>query len=154
MMRALILTALLLPLPLFASEQGMYVGWTACSKCHESLAESWQVTRHAKAFKSLAKDGKQDVRGCITCHVTGYEKEGGFIDDQLTPEMTNVQCEACHGPGKKHADDQNKSSIIAQPGIDDCRKCHTPGQDAKFDYSKKKIYVHPRKTGQKTGGPQ
>jgi hypothetical protein len=74
-----------------------------------------------------------------------FEQDGGYVDADLTPELVNVQCEACHGPGKAHVESEGSSgSITARPDEATCRTCHTPGQDAHFDYPAKKALVHGR----------
>jgi len=88
--------------------------------------------------------GSQDtLPGCVKCHVTGFEKDGGYVDQELTPALAGVQCEACHGPAANHAaNPMNKKNLIARPGETICRECHTKGQDPKFDYANKKGLVH------------
>lgn len=84
----------------------------------------------------------------MKCHVTGYEQDGGFLDNELTPEMAGVQCEECHGPGSNHvnnpAGEPAKSKV---PGVEIGRKCHTAGQDAGFSYKEKSARVHGTEQG-------
>ena len=128
---------------LFAQvDPGGYVGWKACGECHRSITTDWQKTKHADAFKDLEKSGQEELPACVGCHVTGLGQPGGFVDKVLTPDLGGVQCEVCHGPGKKHATSHDKGAIIASPGMDTCRECHTPTQDAGFDYAKKIRGVH------------
>jgi hypothetical protein len=128
-----------------AESYGVYLGWESCRDCHGTIVTEWEGTRHARAFASLKKTNQEGLPGCLKCHVSGYEEQGGFIDPELTPELGNVQCEECHGPGKVHAADPGKKgSMVAAPGEEKCRKCHTPGQDRNFDYSKKSKLVHSR----------
>ena len=110
-------------------------------KCHEELVKGWQKTRHASAFESLKKQGKEAIPGCVKCHVVDYGGEDGFIDTDLTPELTAVQCEACHGPGKRHVESPGKDWLLIPDGKK-CRQCHTPGQDAGFDYSSEIGKIH------------
>ncbi|MBN1848480.1 MAG: cytochrome C554 [Deltaproteobacteria bacterium] len=124
---------------------GDYVGYTACGDCHDDVVDGWEKTGHAKAFENLAKQGpeKQSIPECVRCHVVAYEKDGGFIDMELTPELKGVQCESCHGPGRAHVEsDGDASKIVGRPGEDLCRACHTEGQDKDFNYEKKKALVH------------
>jgi hypothetical protein len=130
------------PSPVAAAEGDAYVGWKTCASCHEDLAAKWQTSRHARAFDSLKKTNQQNLPKCVACHVTGYERPGGYIDDELTPELTAVQCEACHGEGGKHAAGAGKTAIRTAPPVETCRKCHTPGQDPNFDYRKKSQGIH------------
>jgi predicted CXXCH cytochrome family protein len=127
---------------LYSGESASYVGWKQCSACHSDIADKWQNTRHAKAIESLKKSGQESLPACVKCHVTGYEKDGGFIDYELTPEMAGVQCEACHGPGSDHAGNPMKENIVGKPGPELCRQCHTKGQDQGFNYEVKVKDVH------------
>jgi len=123
---------------------GDYLGYTACETCHPDIVEGWKTTAHARAFESLKTQGeeKQENPGCVQCHVVAYGEDGGFIDMDLTPELKDVQCESCHGPGKKHTETVSADDIIRQTPEDVCRKCHTEGQDKEFDYAQKSKLVH------------
>ena len=123
---------------------GDYVSVTACVECHEEEAAGWKTSPHAHAFETLKEQGeeKQSAQGCIKCHVVGFEKDGGFIDMQLTPELKDVQCEACHGPGRRHAESEDPADIMGKPDAVLCRSCHTEGQDKNFDFETKKMFVH------------
>jgi hypothetical protein len=131
--------------PAAAEILGDYVGYTACQPCHQKLVAGWKTTRHGNAFENLKTQGaeKQTIPGCFKCHVVGFEKDGGYIDMQLTPELKDVQCEACHGPGRAHVESGgDKSRIIGRPDAASCRVCHTPGQDKNFNYAKKIKGLH------------
>jgi predicted CXXCH cytochrome family protein len=124
---------------------GDYLGVTACVECHEDVVAGWKTTPHAHAFETLKEQGeeKQSAQGCVKCHVVAFEKDGGFIDMALTPELKDVQCEACHGPGRKHAESEEPEGILLEkPDAALCRTCHTEGQDKNFDYDTKKMWVH------------
>ena len=124
------------------AEPGAYLGWKNCAGCHEKITAEWQRSSHARAFVSLTKSAQENLPACIRCHVTGYEQSGGFIDVELTPDLAGVQCEQCHGSGKKHAAAPEKGTVVAGPPVETCRPCHTPGQDPNFDYQKKVRHIH------------
>jgi predicted CXXCH cytochrome family protein len=126
----------------FSEESGTYVGGKKCAGCHSAINKSWQDTRHARAMESLKKSNQENLPNCIKCHVTGYERDGGFIDNELTPEMAGVQCEVCHGPGGKHAKSPMDNKMIREAGEELCRQCHTKGQDPGFNYKEKEKLVH------------
>jgi predicted CXXCH cytochrome family protein len=137
------LLALLLIAPWTQSEEsGAYVGSKKCAPCHSSIDKTWQETRHAKAIESLKKSKQEHLPGCVKCHVTGYERDGGFIDNELTPEMAGVQCEVCHNPGGNHVKDPMGKKMIKESGEELCRQCHTKGQDPGFNYKEKVTLVH------------
>lgn len=112
---------LLLLLLIFSSHpaysgEASFVGSNGC-KCHKSEISDWEMSKHAKAF-DLLKAGKRKSKKkkagldpnkdytidkkCIPCHVTGFKKEGGFIDIVSTASMAGIGCEGCHGAGSKY----------------------------------------------------
>jgi predicted CXXCH cytochrome family protein len=127
-----------------AEQTGAYVGAEKCAPCHSDINDTWKNTRHAKAIDSLKKSSQEKLPACVKCHVTGIEKDGGFIDYELTPEMAGVQCEVCHGPGSAHIAGPSAKNITKDPGAALCRQCHTQGQDPGFNYESKVKGVHGR----------
>jgi predicted CXXCH cytochrome family protein len=127
---------------IYSDDSGSYAGSKKCATCHSAISQTWQNTRHAKAIESLKKTGQENLPNCFKCHVTGYEKDGGFIDNELTPEMAGVQCEVCHSPGKDHASNPMQKKMIKEPGESLCRQCHTQGQDPGFNYKEKVKQAH------------
>jgi hypothetical protein len=124
---------------------GDFLSHTACTECHEEIAAGWKTTPHAHAFETLKEQGeeKQSIPECFKCHVVGFEQDGGYIDMTLTPELADVQCESCHGPGRRHVEsDGDPDELLQQPSESLCRTCHTEGQDKNFDYALKKRFVH------------
>jgi predicted CXXCH cytochrome family protein len=126
----------------YPEQSAAYVGGKKCEPCHSAIKDTWQNTRHAKAIESLKKSGQETLPACVKCHVTGYERDGGFIDYELTPEMAGVQCEVCHGPGSKHLDGPAAQNIVKESNAALCRQCHTEGQDPGFNYTAKVKNVH------------
>lgn len=81
-----------------------YIGAKQCSSCHFKQFMSWKKTKHAKeAWDSVPEKYRADP-ACINCHSTGFGKETGFKDVTSTPNLVGTACEACHGPGSKHAE--------------------------------------------------
>ncbi|HHN65425.1 MAG TPA: hypothetical protein ENK09_08710 [Nitrospirae bacterium] len=114
--------------------EGPYVGISRCAECHQPYMDSWVKTGHARALSSLSQKGKQRDPECLSCHTVGFGKEGGFVNIEATPDLANVQCEACHGPGRAHLQDYSRPmSPITK---DTCMKCHTPQNSPDFNYRK------------------
>jgi hypothetical protein len=69
--------------------------------------------------------GQRVPYDCGVCHTTGYKGASHRNDWPGGPGtwlFNGVQCEACHGPGKKHTVKKDKTSIVL--GKDVCRRCH------------------------------
>lgn len=117
-----------------------YAGVAKCKLCHPKQHKIWSESRHARAFEALKAAEQKDPK-CLACHVTGYRETG-----QATPEMSGVQCEACHGPGslfitvhaKKDKEGAQKAGLIARPDQEKCKSCHNQESPnfMGFDYTK------------------
>jgi 2',3'-cyclic-nucleotide 2'-phosphodiesterase (5'-nucleotidase family) len=109
----------------------IYVGSDRCAKCHSAKTKQWRTTAHASAYKSLEDVGREADPECVACHVTGYGFRGGFAGAGK-PEVLNVGCEECHGPGEGHLE----SHAIKPPAVDEktCARCHDAERSPAFDY--------------------
>jgi hypothetical protein len=119
----------------------------------ENTYTSWQGTLHAHAFSSAIDGLNTDhfTPNCIKCHAVGFDANtnsanGGFDDvaaqtgwqfpttltngnwAAMPPELrnvSNVQCENCHGPGSQHAYSLgNTNFITVTTASGDCAQCH------------------------------
>jgi len=97
-----------------------YLGFRACTKCHDAQGDSWKISAHAKALDSLKPNTKADAKklakldpskdytrdkNCLVCHVTGFELPGGYslsASMEDTKTLAGVTCESCHGAGGKY----------------------------------------------------
>ncbi|MFH1755642.1 MAG: multiheme c-type cytochrome [Candidatus Latescibacterota bacterium] len=106
-----------------------YAGAEKCRDCHSDIFQGWQATSHALAFDTLVRNAREFDRDCTPCHTTGFYKLGGYSTLQVTPELTDVQCEACHGNGYDHLQN-NEVAPEGKPSAI-CISCHndewTPG---------------------------
>lgn len=136
--------------------QSPYVGWRVCAKCHKHEAEQWLKTRHARAFETLAK-GAQGLNAslpeCLECHTVGSGKPGGYLNRRHTSHLGGVQCESCHGEGRRHAEtaDQKKPSThLIKASVPErvCLKCHTSDRCPNFRYQQAvRLVVHKTLSG-------
>jgi len=99
---------------------------TACQGCHNATYTAWRQTEHAAAWNGLQGSGNAAPQ-CESCHTTGAGTPGGFVSNTTTPEMVNVQCEECHGPGSSHLSappDQRRVTILVNYSAELCGTCH------------------------------
>lgn len=114
-----------------------YVGVSRCRLCHMPAYNFWKKTRHARAYPTLVKKGKQFDLDCIGCHVVGWQKPGGLYDIKNPQRLANVQCENCHSYGGLHASTGDKKRIHRNVTAKTCTTCHQGTHDPKFNFHKK-----------------
>lgn len=83
-------------------EDQSYIGAKNCSSCHFDQYLAWRQTKHAKAFDILPAKYRTDTT-CLKCHTTGHGEPSGYTGP-ATAALVGTSCEACHGPGSKHAE--------------------------------------------------
>ncbi|MHA2217496.1 MAG: cytochrome c family protein [Candidatus Hodarchaeales archaeon] len=134
-----------------------YIGVKKCKVCHMKWYKSWKKTKMANSFENLKAGVKVEEKkkagiedkdytkdpDCLRCHTTGYGKPGGFKSIEETPELANVQCEVCHGPGadfsvimkknkKFKLEEAKLAGLMVQSETDNnCMECH--GDDSPFN---------------------
>ena len=102
-----------------------YVGVTVCAGCHAETAAAWEGTKHSGALATLTAIGQGGNARCLGCHTVAMGQPGGFVDVATTPNLVNVQCESCHGPGGEHAGAPSKTNIVRLVPSSTCGGCHT-----------------------------
>ena len=117
------------PLTPGGSPGAHYVGMGNCVKCHTREYAQWQLTAHARAWKTLADQHKESTPECVPCHVTALGEPGGFQTADDAARFGNVQCEACHGGGSDHRQWIAKGNTVTETT---CRGCHTPATSPTF----------------------
>jgi hypothetical protein len=131
---------------------GVSGGVVACQTCHSDTYTKWTTTLHSTAA-ARGFDGSLSShfnQSCLDCHTTGNDPNAandGFDDfpfvfpDSLYPGVnaqliaaypdamarSNVQCEACHGPGSGHLGQITDSKIDVTLNSDVCAYCHENG---------------------------
>lgn len=123
-----------------ASPRASYMGSKVCADCHPGEYDSFmkysKKASSSESVKIMAADlTKEEVRNCYHCHTTGYGLPGGFEDFEKTPEMADLGCETCHGPGSEHVDMGGDPSLIKKDlDIKDCESCHNEERVGAFNF--------------------
>ena len=117
----------------------IYIGSAVCAECHEKEYNSFtSFSKKAHSFASILKLKKglteAEFKGCFACHTTGYGRPGGFSSLEETPELSNLGCESCHGPGSLHQKSEDPEDIIRKIGIELCTDCHNQERVAAFNF--------------------
>jgi hypothetical protein len=135
-------------------DEDEFVGDEACRNCHNQkktpIYDHWKQTGHAHALETLEKKsvppGQDFNPECVGCHVVGFGFETGYRSVKETAYLAGVQCESCHGPGGKHAAEENEKDkdepkLFRPPKFPDaksietlCLSCHDAENDLDFDF--------------------
>lgn len=131
-----------------------YVGSKYCKLCHDYEYDKWMTSkqvfipglskqaspdsRHAGAFATLEKVGSEYDPECIVCHVVGMQYQTGYVSPRKTPEMKDVGCENCHGPGSEHL--RSLGAIETSGPISTCSDCHTAEHSGEYASNQKQYF--------------
>ena len=108
-----------------ADKGAVYLGISACKKCHFKLYRSWKKTKTAKSFEILKPKVAAEIKTklkfdpqkdytknptCLECHTTGFGLPGGYKIPEpgdakaakRAKENAGITCEGCHGPGSNY----------------------------------------------------
>jgi peroxiredoxin len=119
------------PVPMLLHQTG-YSGNEFCAVCHEDEAETWRFSEHARAFDTLVRHSEERNEECVSCHVVGFGKPGGYSAEPATPHLENVGCETCHGRGGPHLSPPAASDASYESS---CAVCHDAKHSLGFDYA-------------------
>lgn len=111
-----------------------FAGNATCGTCHSEAMLAWEKSRHAGALHTLEIEGHDRDPDCTGCHVVGLDSEKGFRSRLLTPHLTDVGCESCHGAGANHSVDPAKFPM-PKAGEASCRPCHVKDHSPEFDFA-------------------
>ena len=131
-----------------------YVGSKYCKLCHDYEYDKWMTSkqviipglskqaspdsRHAGAFATLEKVGSEYDPECVVCHVVGMQYQTGYVSPAKTPEMKDVGCENCHGPGSEHV--RSLGAIESSGPISTCSDCHTAEHSGEYASNQKQYF--------------
>ncbi len=110
-----------------------FTGSSACGACHQPAMLKWRTTGHASAYTTLVRKNRQFDFDCLPCHVTGIDSDNADRVLALSPEFRGVSCEACHGPGRRHAESQEVKTGPVTEEV--CRRCHVAEHDDHFNFA-------------------
>jgi hypothetical protein len=111
----------------------------ACEPCHAEIVRNFvKNDPHFRAMETLVREGKQDDKFCVTCHITprfqASEASQGF------KLYAGVHCESCHVNAMAHAARPNVLKPFAvSSGV--CETCHTETQHPNFDFKQHEAHV-------------
>ncbi len=116
--------------PFSIFQPDVYQGNQSCMNCHPEETDSWLLSHHSVAWRTLEDMGKHTDPACNTCHVTGAGQPTGWKQGELSTEhLVSVGCESCHGPSGPHDGRPTEPSTT-------CASCHDDKHSLQFSYAK------------------
>lgn len=113
-----------------------FAGAPQCKSCHEKAWATWSGSSHAHALETLKKQRKNEDAECVSCHVLGWKEKGGFANEKESPHFAGVQCETCHGAGKKHSLNPMEMKLpTPRPSAEFCTSCHHTPHSPSFKFN-------------------
>ena len=106
-----------------------------CRNCHQTQYKHWLNGAHAGAYQSIRKEKKTKLLKCISCHITGFGRPDGFININLTKNLSGVHCSECHLTIRQHLTNKNKKGVVAVQEKT-CTRCHDSENDPDFDFAR------------------
>lgn len=111
-----------------------FAGSASCASCHAKATKVWKASQHSTALATLKATDHDRDPDCVSCHVVGLEKKGGYRDMKSTPSLAHVGCESCHGPAKQHTVNPRKWKL-GIVGEKSCASCHVPNHSPGFSFA-------------------
>ncbi len=109
-----------------------FIGNDDCAVCHNKIFKHWEETGHASAYETLVTAEHEYDPECVECHVIGLNYFTGFETIESTPELKDVGCESCHGPGSDHKETLSKN--YGKVGVENCEICHNDEHSPNFEF--------------------
>ncbi len=110
----------------------VYAADKVCKTCHAKAHEIWSRSKHAGAYATLRKANKAFDPECLQCHTLAFNQPGGFVSENDTEELENVQCETCHGSSLQHVEAPGPG--FGANARDSCKRCHFGDHSPKFNF--------------------
>ncbi len=106
----------------------------ACASCHSSEYDHWKVSRHAASLKTLKSEHKEKSPECLACHTTGFGRDDGYLNYNITSELKNVNCTECHYASAGHL---AEPAAFATETIEEanCLRCHDEDNSPSFAFT-------------------
>lgn len=108
-------------------DPSQFVGWEACTACHEDIGKNYETTPHYKTV--LDTRGGPAKQGCEACHGPGAEHVAGGGDKskitvfpELRTKQVSERCLSCHQYGLEHS---NFARAAHANNDVSCINCHS-----------------------------
>tara|TARA_B100000700_G_C15060358_1_gene865365 strand:- start:5240 stop:6730 length:1491 start_codon:yes stop_codon:yes gene_type:complete len=106
----------------------------SCISCHSSEYDHWNSSRHAISLNTLKDAHKEKSPDCLSCHTSGFGRDDGYLNYNITRDLSNVNCTECHFTPAGHFD---KPALFTTKGLTEknCIRCHDKQNSPDFSFN-------------------
>tara|TARA_Y100000590_G_scaffold238223_2_gene268001 strand:- start:1879 stop:3453 length:1575 start_codon:yes stop_codon:yes gene_type:complete len=118
------------PVPL----EFMVASSESCASCHATEYDHWKASRHAVSLKTLKDDHKEKSLDCLSCHTSGFGRNDGYLNYNITAALSNVNCTECHYTPTGHL---AEPAAFVTTGLaeENCVRCHDQANSPTFAFA-------------------
>ncbi|HIA29925.1 MAG TPA: LysM peptidoglycan-binding domain-containing protein, partial [Candidatus Marinimicrobia bacterium] len=105
-----------------------------CGTCHPDKLEHWLTTAHAASFTTLENEHKHKSPDCLSCHTSGFGRDDGYLNYNITAGLKTVNCTECHYVSVEHL----KKPFLSKPGPPTeaaCLRCHDQKNSPSYEFA-------------------
>ena len=105
-----------------------------CGTCHPDKLEHWLTTAHAASFTTLENEHKYKSPDCLSCHTSGFGRDDGYLNYNITAGLKTVNCTECHYVSVEHL----KKPFLSKPGPPTeaaCLRCHDQKNSPSYEFA-------------------
>lgn len=105
-----------------------------CGTCHSDELDHWETKPHALSFETLKSEHKHKSPQCLVCHTTGFGRDDGYLNYNITAGLKTVNCTECHYVTGAHLTEpsQNRSIMVTE---EKCIRCHDHENSPEFEFT-------------------
>ncbi len=118
------------PVPL----EFMVASSESCALCHATEYDHWTASRHAVSLKTLKDEHKEKSPDCLSCHTSGFGRDDGYLNYNITAALKNVNCTECHYTPAGHL---AEPAAFVTSGLteENCVRCHDQANSPTFAFA-------------------
>jgi|ETNmetMinimDraft_3_1059899.scaffolds.fasta_scaffold14632_1 LysM repeat protein len=105
-----------------------------CGNCHPENLEHWLTTPHSSSFATLEHEHKHKSPDCLSCHTSGFGRDDGYLNYNITAGLKTVNCTECHYVPESHLEESGLHEL--EPVIEEaCLRCHDQKNSPSFEFA-------------------
>ncbi|MFQ6608666.1 MAG: multiheme c-type cytochrome [Fidelibacterota bacterium] len=105
-----------------------------CGNCHPDQWQHWLTTAHAASFETLESEHKYKAPDCLACHTSGFGRDDGYLNYNITASLKTVNCTECHYVPADHLLESGPHELDTIEE-ETCLRCHDQTNSPSFEFA-------------------